>query len=194
MSNKYILGIETSCDDTAIGYISLNGEVVKHYTYNQIEHVKFRGVVPTLAARKHLDNIQDVMKRVLEDISIDDIVGVAVTVGPGLIASLMIGVNYAKMLAHILNVKFIPIHHLEGHIFSVYIHRCQERYEYNRKIEIDWKIENKEMKSDDKIILDNVENELQKKRIENDRKEVTEEMIREELKKLIRNKLIIITT
>ncbi|MEL6711714.1 MAG: tRNA (adenosine(37)-N6)-threonylcarbamoyltransferase complex transferase subunit TsaD [Pseudomonadota bacterium] len=127
---KYILGIETSCDDTSIGYISFDQSVVKHYTYNQLVHVEFKGVVPALAAREHLSNIQSVMHRVLEDITLKDIVAVAVTVGPGLIASLMIGVNYGKMLAHVLGVDFIPIHHLEGHMFSAYMRAPVVHYPY----------------------------------------------------------------
>jgi N6-L-threonylcarbamoyladenine synthase len=123
-----ILGIETSCDDTGIAVLEaapqksgVNFKILSNIVSSQIKtHAPFGGVVPNLAAREHLKNIQPCLKTVLKEANktIKDIDLIAVTVGPGLIPSLLIGVNFAKALAYKYNIPIIAVNHLEGHIVA----------------------------------------------------------------------------
>ena len=119
------LGIETSCDETAAAVIRENdkgtAEILSNIVSSQIEeHRKFGGVVPELAARAHLENIEYIINTALKEskISIDELDGVAATAGPGLIVCLTVGLNIGKSIAAFSNKPFIGVNHLEGHALS----------------------------------------------------------------------------
>jgi N6-L-threonylcarbamoyladenine synthase len=119
------LGIETSCDETAAAVIRENdkgtADILSNIVSSQIEeHKKFGGVVPELAARAHLENIEYIIDTALKEskISIDEIDGVAATAGPGLIVCLTVGLNIGKSIAAFSNKPFIGMNHLEGHALS----------------------------------------------------------------------------
>lgn len=122
-----VLGIETSCDETAIAVIKKETDkisVLSNIVSSQIElHAPFGGVVPNLAAREHLKNIIPVLKSALENAQIDqhDIDLISVTQGPGLIPALLIGTNFAKTLAYAWHKPLLGIHHIEGHIYANFI-------------------------------------------------------------------------
>ena len=119
------LGIETSCDETAAAVIRENdngtADILSNIVSSQIEeHKKFGGVVPELAARAHLENIEYIIDTALNDskITIKEIDGVAATAGPGLIVCLTVGLNIAKSIAAFSNKPFVGVNHLEGHALS----------------------------------------------------------------------------
>ena len=114
-----ILGIETSCDETAASILS-DGEILSNVVHSQLIHKNYGGVVPDLASKNHEKIIDSIVKIALEKafISLNDVNAIAVTQGPGLIGSLIIGLNYAKGLSIGLNVPLIGINHLEGHLHS----------------------------------------------------------------------------
>ena len=119
------LGIETSCDETAAAVIRENDEgaanILSNVVSSQIEeHKKFGGIVPELAARAHLENIEYIIDKALREskISIDEIDGVAATAGPGLIVCLTVGLNIGKSIAAFTNKPFVGVNHLEGHALS----------------------------------------------------------------------------
>jgi N6-L-threonylcarbamoyladenine synthase len=117
-----ILGIESSCDETAAAVVRDGREILSSVISSQIEiHKPFGGVVPELAAREHLDKIDPIVDEALSqaNISLEEIDAVAVTQGPGLVASLLVGVCYAKALAFGLDIPFVGVNHIEGHVFSV---------------------------------------------------------------------------
>ena len=120
-----IIGIETSCDETAVSILRDNGknkpEILSNVVSSQFEiHKKFGGVVPDLAARAHLDKIDIMTKKALKisKVNLKDIDAVAATAGPGLIVCLSVGLNFAKALSLSLKKPFIAINHLEGHALS----------------------------------------------------------------------------
>ena len=119
------LGIETSCDETAAAVIRENdkgtADILSNVVSSQIEeHKKFGGVVPELAARAHLENIEYIINAALKEskISIDEVDGIAATAGPGLIVCLTVGLNIGKSIAAFSNKPFIGVNHLEGHALS----------------------------------------------------------------------------
>ncbi len=117
-----VLGIETSCDETAAALVRDGREIVSSIIASQIAlHERFGGVVPELASREHLDKIVPVVAEAFTRAAIDmrDIDGLAVTVGPGLVGSLLVGVSYAKAMAFALNKPIVGVNHIEGHIYSV---------------------------------------------------------------------------
>src|SRR5258706_7965957 len=117
-----VLGIESSCDETAAAIVRDGREMVSSVIASQIKtHERFGGVVPELASREHLDKIVPVIEEafVRADVTQDDIDGIAVTVGPGLVGSLLVGVSYAKAMAFALNKPLVGVNHIEGHIYSV---------------------------------------------------------------------------
>ncbi len=126
MKEKFtFLGIETSCDETAAAVIRENekgtADILSNVVSSQIEeHKKFGGVVPELAARAHLENIEFIINKALKDsqISLNEINGVAATAGPGLIVCLTVGLNIGKSIAAFSNKPFIGVNHLEGHALS----------------------------------------------------------------------------
>src|SRR2546428_1927663 len=117
-----VLGIETSCDETAAAIVCDGREIVSSVIASQVPiHRRFGGVVPELASREHLDKIVPIVEEafVRAGITRDDIDGIAVTIGPGLIGSLLVGVSYAKAMAFTLNKPIVGVNHIEGHIYSV---------------------------------------------------------------------------
>jgi N6-L-threonylcarbamoyladenine synthase len=114
-----ILAIETSCDDTSIAVLH-DGILLSNITYGQEVHAKYGGVVPEEASRMHMQNIYPVMQAALQkaDKTLSDITAIAVTSSPGLLGSLMVGVNFAKGLAHALNIPLIGVNHMQAHVLS----------------------------------------------------------------------------
>ena len=114
-----VLGIETSCDETAVS-ICKNGNILSNVISSQIVHADFGGVVPEIASREHEKMLNNITIKALSDASIrlNQIQGIAVTNGPGLAGSLLTGVSFAKGLALGLGIKVIPINHLEAHIIA----------------------------------------------------------------------------
>tara|TARA_B100000427_G_scaffold328828_1_gene342947 strand:- start:416 stop:1489 length:1074 start_codon:yes stop_codon:yes gene_type:complete len=124
-----ILGIETSCDETAVSIIEDDNSGIPKILSNIISsqfdvHKKFGGVVPELAARSHVEKIDIIAKKAIDQsgISLDKISAVATTVGPGLIVCLTVGLNFGKALASSLGIPFIGVNHLEGHALSPKLH------------------------------------------------------------------------
>lgn len=117
-----ILGIETSCDETSVSVIEVNEDqiaVKTNIVSSQIKkHAPFGGVVPSLAAREHIKNLPYVSKKALDGFNMDQIDLIAVTSGPGLISSLLVGTTFAKTLAYKYQKPIIGVNHMEGHIYS----------------------------------------------------------------------------
>ena len=124
MKDINILGIESSCDETAAAVIRNGREVRSNIISSQIAiHTEYGGVVPEIASRKHIEKIDDVISLALKeaDCTFDDIDAIAVTYGPGLVGALLVGVAEAKALSFALNKPLVGIHHIEGHISANYI-------------------------------------------------------------------------
>jgi len=120
--NIYILGIESSCDDTAASIIH-NGRILSNVIANQKIHEEYGGVVPELASRAHQQNIVPVVTQALKKANItkDQLSAIAFTRGPGLMGSLLVGASFAKSLAYGLNVPLIDVNHMQGHILAHFI-------------------------------------------------------------------------
>lgn len=121
MKNHLILGIETSCDETAVAIVENGKKIISNVVASQIDsHKRFGGVVPEVASRHHVENITIVIEEAFEKAKLtwDDIDAIAVTQGPGLIGALLIGVNAAKALAFAKNKPLIAVHHIAGHIYA----------------------------------------------------------------------------
>ncbi len=117
-----VLGIESSCDETAAALVRDGREMLSSVISSQIEtHKRFGGVVPELASREHLDKIVDVVEEAFARAGVrkEEIDGVAVTQGPGLVGSLLVGLSYAKAMAYALEKPLVGVNHIEGHIYSV---------------------------------------------------------------------------
>lgn len=129
-SSIIILGIESSCDDTAAAVIS-NGKVLANIIANQEIHKKYGGVVPELASRAHQQNIVPVVDAALKKagISKNDITAVAYTNGPGLLGSLLVGSSFAKTLSIGLDIPAIAVNHMQGHILAHFIKELDEEKE-----------------------------------------------------------------
>ena len=128
-SNKiYILGIESSCDDTAASVLC-NGEILSNVVANQAIHEKYGGVVPELASRAHQQNIVPVVDQAIKQagISASELNAIAFTQGPGLMGSLLVGTSFAKSLAYGLNRPLIDVNHMQAHILAHFIEK--EGYE-----------------------------------------------------------------
>ncbi|MDR0677068.1 MAG: tRNA (adenosine(37)-N6)-threonylcarbamoyltransferase complex transferase subunit TsaD [Holosporaceae bacterium] len=120
----YVLGIESSCDETSASIVSDSKKVLSNVVYSQInEHLFFGGVVPEIAARSHLEKIDIVVREALSDASLDisEISAVAGTCGPGLIGGVIVGATFAKTIAMARNIPFIAVNHIEAHAISVRI-------------------------------------------------------------------------
>lgn len=120
--NIYILGIESSCDDTAASVIH-NGRILSNVVASQKIHEEFGGVVPELASRAHQQNIVPVVHQAIEKAGItkDQLHAIAFTRGPGLMGSLLVGTSFAKSLAYGLNIPLIDVNHMQGHILAHFI-------------------------------------------------------------------------
>ncbi|MDP7555180.1 MAG: tRNA (adenosine(37)-N6)-threonylcarbamoyltransferase complex transferase subunit TsaD, partial [Nitrospinota bacterium] len=119
-----ILGIETSCDETAAAVVKDGKEILSNIISSQVDiHSRYGGVVPELACRNHIENLPLVIKQALDEAktNMPALDSLAVTVGPGLIGALLIGVNTAKGIAYSLKKPLIPINHLEGHLLSIFL-------------------------------------------------------------------------
>ncbi len=119
-----ILGIETSCDETAAAVVENGMTILSNVIASQIDlHAEYGGVVPEIASREHVKSILPVIDRALSDaeVSLDDLTAIAVTYGPGLVGALLVGVSAAKGLAAATGLPLIPVNHLEGHIAASYL-------------------------------------------------------------------------
>ena len=124
MEDVLILGIETSCDETAAAVVKNGEEVLSNVISSQVAlHAEFGGVVPEIASRNHLEKIDEVIRLAIKEagISMQELTAIAVTVGPGLVGALLVGVSEAKALAFALGKPLIPVHHIEGHIAANFI-------------------------------------------------------------------------
>lgn len=122
--NKFILGIESSCDDTSAG-VTANRNILANVTANQDIHREFGGVVPELASRAHQQNIVPVVEAALQKakISPKDLSAIAFTSGPGLLGSLLVGTSFAKSMALALDIPLIEVNHMQAHILAHFIEK-----------------------------------------------------------------------
>ena len=124
MEDKYILAIESSCDETSAAVVVDGREVLSNVIASQIDtHKKFGGVVPEVASRMHIEVISGVVEEALEEanVTLDQIDAIGVTYGPGLVGALLVGLQYAKGLAFATKKPLIGVNHIEGHICANYI-------------------------------------------------------------------------
>lgn len=117
-----VLGIETSCDDSAVGIVS-GGDVLSNVVHTQTVHAKWGGVIPELASRDHVRSIIPVIREALEsaNLTMSELDGVAACRGPGLPGSLLVGLCFGKSFAYGLGIPFVGVHHLEGHLLAAQI-------------------------------------------------------------------------
>lgn len=128
MEDTYILGIESSCDETSASVVKNGREILSNVISSQISlHQKYGGVVPEIASRKHVELIMPVINQAIEEscIGINNISAIGVTYGPGLVGALLVGLSAAKGLAYALNRPLVGVHHIEGHIAANYL-ECLE--------------------------------------------------------------------
>ncbi|MCS3485752.1 N6-L-threonylcarbamoyladenine synthase [Bacillus sp. JUb11] len=119
--DRFILGIETSCDETAASIVKNGKEIVANVVASQIEsHKRFGGVVPEIASRHHVEQMTIVLEEVMTqaNMSFQDLDAIAVTEGPGLVGALLIGVNAAKALSFAHQIPLVGVHHIAGHIYA----------------------------------------------------------------------------
>ena len=122
---RYVLGIESSCDETSVALLSADGRVLSSVISSQIAaHRRYGGVVPEIAARAHLQNLPVLLDEGLSaaGLSLGEVGAVAATAGPGLVGALLVGLSEGKGLALGLGVPFVPVHHIEGHCLSPFLH------------------------------------------------------------------------
>ena len=121
MKDVYILGIESSCDETSVSIVKNGTEEIATVIASQIDiHKDFGGVVPEIASRQHVKNVTMVLEECMEkaNMKMENIDAIAITYGPGLIGSLLIGLETAKTLSFVHNKPLIPVHHIAGHIYA----------------------------------------------------------------------------
>jgi N6-L-threonylcarbamoyladenine synthase len=118
-----VLGIETSCDETAASVVRDGREILSNLVYSQMVHNRYGGVVPELASREHIRTIIPIVRSSLDEakVTLDHIEGVAVTCGPGLVGSLLIGLSFAKAISFTCAIPLVGINHIEGHIFANFL-------------------------------------------------------------------------
>jgi N6-L-threonylcarbamoyladenine synthase len=119
-----ILGLETSCDETAAALVTEDGRLLSNVVSSQAElHARYGGVVPEVASRHHLELLLPAVRRALEDsgAALDDVDRIAVTQGPGLVGALLVGVSAAKALAWARRLPLVPVNHLHGHVASLFL-------------------------------------------------------------------------
>lgn len=124
MKDIFVLGIESSCDETSVAVVKNGREMLSNVIDTQIPiHEKYGGVVPEIASRNHIEAITRVTKRALKEanVSFDDIDVIAPTYGPGLVGALLVGLSYGKALSFALNKPLVGVNHIEGHIAANYI-------------------------------------------------------------------------
>ncbi len=123
-NHPVILAIETSCDDTCAAVLEPSGRrALSNVVHTQTEHSRYGGVVPEVASRAHLERMDGVVEAALAEagVTLDDVRSVAVTVRPGLIGALLVGVSTAKALAYARKLPLVPVNHLEGHVAAAYL-------------------------------------------------------------------------
>lgn len=127
-----VLGIESSCDDTAAAVLDNNRVLSNVLNCQDSLHAKFGGVVPELASRKHLQSINPVVEKSLLNagVQLSDIDLIAATQGPGLIGSLLVGFSYARALAHVKSIPLVGIDHMAGHVLSVFLSKEKPAFPY----------------------------------------------------------------
>ncbi len=128
-----VLGIETSCDDTAVAVVENGTQIRASIVSSQDQiHAVYGGVVPELACRSHVEQIRPVLEATLDQaqVTLDDIDVIGVTRGPGLVGALLVGLSFAKALAYGTNKPLVPVHHLEGHISSIYLEHDDVPYPF----------------------------------------------------------------
>ena len=126
MKEIYILGIETSCDETAAAIVKNGQDILSNVVQSQVKlHQKFGGVVPEVASRKHIETIYAVVDEAFATAGLgyEDIAAVAVTNRPGLIGALLVGVSFAKAFAYSINKPIIAVNHLHGHIYANFLEK-----------------------------------------------------------------------
>src|SRR3989454_8457193 len=119
-----ILGIESSCDETAAAVVADGRDILSNIVASQVDvHSKYGGVVPELASREHLRQIVPVVREALGQagLKLEEVDAIGVTQGPGLVGSLLVGVTYGKTLAQALGKPLVPVNHLEGHVHAVFL-------------------------------------------------------------------------
>jgi N6-L-threonylcarbamoyladenine synthase len=119
-----VLGIETSCDETAAAIVTGDGRVLSSVVASQAElHARYGGVVPEVASRRHLELVGPVIREALDEagVSLHDVARVGVTQGPGLIGALLVGLSVAKAIAWSQGIPLVPVDHLQGHVASLYL-------------------------------------------------------------------------
>ena len=122
--DKLILGIESSCDETAASVVRGGREILSNVINTQIDfHKKYGGVVPEIASRKHIESIDAVVEEAIKTagVQFSDLDAIAVTYGPGLVGALLVGVSFAKGLAYALKKLLVPVHHIKGHITANFL-------------------------------------------------------------------------
>ena len=121
---ELILGVETSCDETAAGLVTADGRALANVVASQADlHARYGGVVPEVASRRHLELVAPVVAEALDtaNVELEDVDGIAVTRGPGLIGALLVGLSAAKALAWSRRLPLVPVNHLHGHVASLYL-------------------------------------------------------------------------
>ena len=129
MKDIYILAIETSCDETSIAIVKNGHEVIAITILTQMyTHANFGGVVPEIASRMHTENITMVLEDTLKkaNMTVNDVDAIAVTQKPGLLGSLLVGIEFAKVLSYVYNKPLIAVNHLIGHIYANAINKKLE--------------------------------------------------------------------
>ena len=116
-----ILGIETSCDETGVAVVENGRRILADVVASQVDiHTQFGGVVPEIASRQHAAIISQLVENVIDEAG-HELDAIAVTAGPGLMGSLLVGFCFGKALAYARGLTFVPVHHIEGHIFSAFL-------------------------------------------------------------------------
>ncbi len=120
MKGPVIMGIETSCDETSVGVLDGDHQILGHVILSQDVHEVYGGVVPELAARQHLAHLDRVVDEALDQagLALDDVDALAVTAGPGLVGALLVGLGWARAAALGLDRPVVPVHHMEAHLFA----------------------------------------------------------------------------
>src|SRR5439155_5444672 len=119
-----VLGIESSCDETAAAVVEAGGRVRSNVIASQVDlHERYGGVVPEIASRRHVEQVLPVIEEALAraDVGMEAVEGIAVTNRPGLIGSLLVGVSAAKSIAYTRRLPLVGVHHLEGHLFASFM-------------------------------------------------------------------------
>jgi len=128
-----ILGIESSCDETAAAVLRDGRTLLSNVINSQVAvHSPYGGVVPELASRKHLENIYPVVEAALAQagVGLDDLDGLAVTQGPGLVGSLLIGLSFAKAISAVKGIPYVGVDHIVGHLLSPFLEQDQPEFPY----------------------------------------------------------------